>query len=156
MSISIKLKKYLDDNQIKYLTVTHSKAYTSQEVAAALHCPGRELAKAVVVKVDSDYIMAVLSASEKIQFDLLKKDLAAKTAELASEEEFKGLFPDCEVGAMPIFGNIYNMPVYATQKILDDEDVYFNAGTHTEAIKLSVEDFERIVKPKTATFATSV
>ncbi len=156
MSISIKLKKYLDDNQIKYLTITHSKAYTGQEVAAALHCPGKELAKAVIVKVDGQYIMAVLSASEKIQFDALKKNLAAKTAELASEEEFKGLFPDCEVGAMPIFGNIYDMPVYASEKILHDEDVYFNAGTHTEAIKLSVDDFKRIVKPKKAGFVTNV
>jgi Ala-tRNA(Pro) deacylase len=152
MSISAKLKTYLDENSVKYLTITHSKAYTSQEVAAALHRPGKELAKAVIIKTDGKYIMAVLSASEKIKFDLLKKELRVREAELASEEEFKGLFPDCEMGAMPIFGNIYNLPVYASEKVLEDEEVYFNAGTHTEAMKLSMEDFKRLAKSKKGAF----
>lgn len=148
MPVSAKLKKYLDENDVKYLTITHSRAFTAQEIAATIHCPGRELAKSVIVKADNDYIMVVLPASEKIDFGLLRQELKAGEMELATEEEFKGLFPDCEVGAMPIFGNLYGLPVYVSEELLEDEDIYFNAGNHSQAIKMKTRDFLRLTKPK--------
>ena len=135
------------------MTITHSKAFTAQEIAASLHCPGKEMAKSVIIKIDGKYAMAVLPAPEKINFDFLKSTLKAKSAELADEEEFRSLFPECEVGAMPIFGNLYNMPVYCSKRILDDDDIYFNAGSHTEAIKLPTKDFTSLVHPKVASFS---
>jgi len=155
MPISTKLKKFLDKNNVKYLTITHSRAFTAQEIAATMHCPGKELAKSVIVKVNGDYVMVVLPASDKIDFDEIKSALNADWVELASEEEFKGLFPECEVGAMPILGNIYGLPVIVSESILKDEDVYFNAGSHTEAIKMKTSDFKKLAKPRVEKLALS-
>ncbi|MFB3924600.1 MAG: aminoacyl-tRNA deacylase [Syntrophales bacterium] len=145
-----KLKEFLDDNKIKYVTVIHSPAYTAQEIAARAHIKGKNLAKTVMVIVDGRMAMAVLPASSKVDFDYLKKELGAKKAELATEEEFKGMFPDCEVGAMPPFGNLYGMEVFADQALEGDEEIAFSAGTHTELIKLPFADFKRLVKPRIA------
>ena len=120
-----------------------------------MHCPGKELAKSVIVKVNGDYVMVVLSASDKIDFDEIKTALNADWVELATEEEFKGLFPECEVGAMPTLGNIYGLPVFVSENILQDEDIYFNAGSHTEAIKMKTSDFKRLDKPKVVSLALS-
>ncbi len=148
MPISTKLRNYLDDNNVKYITITHSKAYTAQEIAAAIHCPGKELAKSIMVKVNDQFVMIVLSASEKIDFDLLKKLFNQETVELATESEFKSLFPECEIGAMPVFGNIYGVDVYATENIAKDEEIFFNAGSHTIAIKLDTKYFLELVQPQ--------
>lgn len=148
MPVTKKLKDYLDENHIKYLTITHSRAFTAQEIAATIHCPGKELAKSVIVKADEEYIMVVLPASQKIDFTLLRDKLKANVLELSTEEEFKGLFPECKVGAMPIFGNIYGVPVYVSIDLLKDEDIYFNAGNHTLAIKMKTQDFVELVKPQ--------
>ncbi len=153
MPISTKLKKYLDENNIKYHTITHSRAFTAQEIAATIHCPGKELAKSVIVKIDKDYALVVLPASEKIDFGEIKSALNAQWVELATEEEFKGLFPECEVGAMPILGNLYGLQVIASENILKDEDIYFNAGTHTEAIKMKTSDFKKLATPKVVKLA---
>ena len=147
MPVSKKLKSYLDENDIKYLTISHSRAFTAQEIAASIHCPGKELAKSVIVKADEEYVMVVLPASEKIDFSLLREKIKAEELELSTEEEFKGLFPECEVGAMPIFGNLYDLAVYVSEDLLEDEDIYFNAGNHTLAIKMKTEDFVQLVKP---------
>ncbi len=155
MPISTKLKKFLDENNVKYLAITHSRAFTAQEIAAKIHCPGKELAKSVIVKVDGDYAMVVLPASEKIDFDEIKSALNVDWVELATEEEFKGLFPECEVGAMPILGNIYGLQVFVLENILQDEDIYFNAGSHTEAIKMKTSDFKKLAKPKVVKLALS-
>ena len=112
-----KLKEFLDENAIKYVTISHSIAYTAQEVAASSHIAGKELAKTVVVKVDGRMAMAVLAASHQIDFHLLKKTIGAKKVELASEQEFKGMFGECEVGAMPPFGNLYGMEVYVDSSL---------------------------------------
>ena len=145
-----KLKEFLDANKIKYVTVAHSPAYTAQQIAASAHIPGRELAKTVMVKIDGKLAMAVLPASFKIDFDLLGKASGAKKVELATEGEFKEMFPGCELGAMPPFGNLYGMDVFVAQSLAEDDEIAFNAGSHTELIKLSYKDFERLVRPKVA------
>jgi len=143
-----KLKDFLDSNKIKYVTIKHSPAYTAPEIAGTAHIPGKELAKTVIIKVDGKMAMAVLPASQKVNFDLLKKIAGASKAELASEQEFKDLFPECDVGAMPPFGNLYGMEVFVDESLLEDKEIAFNAGSHTELIRLAYKDFERLVKPK--------
>lgn len=143
-----KLKAFLDSEGIKYVTISHSKAYTAQEVAASAHIPGKEMAKTVMVKLDGDMAMVVLPANHKVDFDQLADVLGVNDADLASEEEFKGLFPDCDPGAMPPFGNLYGMDVYIEESLTDNQRIAFNAGSHTEVIRVPYKDFERLVKPK--------
>ncbi|MBL1213528.1 MAG: YbaK/EbsC family protein [Ignavibacteriae bacterium] len=151
-----KLKDFLDSNDVKYVSVSHSKAYTAQEIAASAHIPGKELAKTVMIKIDGHLAMAVLPASYKVDFALLQKTLGADRVRLAYEQEFKDRCSDCEVGAMPPFGNLYNLDVYVAQSLTEDEEIAFNAGTHTELIKMKYEDYERIVSPKILMFSTKV
>jgi len=148
-----KLKEFLDSQNVKYLTITHSTAYTAQETAALVHIPGKELAKTVIVKVDDALAMAVLPASHQIDLSLLKAAAGAKTIGLASEAEFKWRFPECETGAMPPFGNLYGMTVFAEESLRKDKEIAFNAGSHRELIRLAYEDFERLVKPKIVKFS---
>jgi len=143
-----KLKEFLDSHNIKYVTIQHSMAYTAQEIAATAHIPGKELAKTVMIKIDGKMAMAVLPASYKVDFNLIKKAAGAKKVELAGEYEFKDMFPDCIVGAMPPFGNLYGMEVYVSKSLSEDEEITFNAGTHTELIKMAYKDFEKLVKPR--------
>jgi Ala-tRNA(Pro) deacylase len=143
-----KLKDFLDSQDVKYVTITHSPAYTAQQIAASAHIPGKELAKTVVVKIDGKLAMAVLPASYKVDFDLLKEAAGAESVELAGEVEFKETFPGCEVGAMPPFGNLYGLDVYVAESLAEDDEIAFNACSHTELIKLSYADFEKLVKPK--------
>jgi len=142
-----KLKEYLDGENVKYESVVHYETYTSQETAQSAHISGRELAKTVMVKINGRMAMAVLPASQKIDFALLKAAVGS-TAELADEQEFIDIFPDCEVGAMPPFGNLYGMEVYVDEGLTRDEEIAFNAGSHIELMKLSYKDFARLVKPK--------
>lgn len=142
-----KLKEYLDQNKIKYVTIKHSLAYTAQEIAATAHIKGKELAKTVLVKMDGRMAMAVCPASYKIDLSQIKKATGTENIRLANEQEFKDKFPECDVGAMPPFGNLYNMNVYVSESLGDDEEIAFNAGTHTELIKLSFKDFEKLVQP---------
>ncbi len=143
-----KLKELLDGSGVKYVAVSHSPAYTAQEVAASAHVPGKELAKTVIVKIDGKMAMAVLPASYQLDMGLLKDAAGAKQVELASESDFKGLFPDCELGAMPPFGNLYGMEVYSAQSLAEDEQIAFAAGSHSELVRLAYKDFERLAKPK--------
>ena len=145
-----KLKEFLDINKVKYVSITHSSAYTAMEIAALAHVPGKDLAKTVMIKVNGHMAMVVLPATHMIKMDLLKKTVGNENIRLATEQEFKDKFPDCEVGAMPPFGNLYSIEVYASSALKDDEEIVFNAGTHTELIKLSYKDFERLVNPKVA------
>ena len=150
---SKKLKAFLDENKIKYITIKHSSAYTAQEIAAIAHIPGKDLAKTVIIKIDGKMAMAVLPASYKVSFDDLKDTLGVKEVRLAYEQEFIDKFPDCEVGAMPPFGNIYGLDVFVADSLADDEEIAFNACSHTELIKMSFSDFERLVKPKRIKFS---
>jgi Ala-tRNA(Pro) deacylase len=148
-----KLIEYLDRNNVRYVTIRHSPAFTAQQIAASAHIPGKELAKTVMVKIDGKMGMAVLPASFQIDFDRLTKAAGAKRVELASEAEFRDLFPKCEVGAMPPFGNLYGMDVFVESHLSEDEEIAFNAGSHTELVRLAYRDFAQLVKPKPANFS---
>ena len=151
-----KLKQFLDDKKVKYVSIQHSPSYTAQEIAASAHIPGKELAKTVMVKLDGKMAMAVLPASFRIDFDLLKDACDAERAELATEQEFRDAFPECELGAMPPFGNLYGMEVFVAPSLAEDEEIAFNAGSHTELIRLAYRDFERLVQLKLLDFAARV
>jgi Ala-tRNA(Pro) deacylase len=148
-----KLSDFLDSHNVKYVTISHSLAYTAQEIAASAHIAGKELAKTVMVKIDDKMAMAVLPASYKINFDLLKKAAGASKVELANEQEFRDMFPELEVGAMPPFGNLYGIEIFVDESLSEDDEIAFNAGSHTALMKLAYEDFERLAKPKTVQFA---
>jgi Ala-tRNA(Pro) deacylase len=149
-----KLKSYLDSQNIKYVTIRHSPAYTAQEVAASAHIPGREMVKTVIVKIGGRMAMAVLPANRKVVVQDLRDITGETDVKFASEEEFNRLFPDCETGAMPPFGNLYNMDVYVAPSLAEDEQIAFNAGTHTEVVRMAYQDFARLVKPRIASFTT--
>ncbi|MDH3268928.1 MAG: YbaK/EbsC family protein [Ignavibacteria bacterium] len=152
---SKKLKAFLDENKVKYISVQHSSAFTAQEIAAIAHIPGKDLAKTVIIKINGKMVMAVLPASYKVSFDYLKEALGVTEARLAYEQEFIDKFPDCEVGAMPPFGNIYGMEVYVAESLAEEEEIAFNACSHTELIKMNFSDFERLVKPKRNKFSVA-
>lgn len=147
------LRQYLDDHHIRYVVISHSKAFTAQGIAAVAHVRGKELAKTVIVKLDGALGMAVLPASFQVDLGALRKGAGVKTADLASEREFKQHFPDCETGAMPPFGNLYAIPVYVDEGLSEDEEIAFNAGSHLELIRLAYADFERLVNPLVLNFA---
>jgi Ala-tRNA(Pro) deacylase len=148
-----KLKEFLDMNHVKYVAIRHSAAYTAQEIAALVHIRGKELAKTVMVKVDGKIAMAVLPASHKVDTGLLKAAAGAESLALAPEAEFKGLFPDCEAGAMPPFGNLYGMSVFVDTILTKDDEIAFNAGSHSELIRMAYRDFEQLVRPAVAAFS---
>ncbi len=139
---------------MKYVSLIHSPAFTAQEIAAAAHVPGNELAKTVVVHLDGKMAMAVLPANLKIILEDLREAVGTEQVSFATEDEFKKLFADCEVGAMPPFGNLYGMDVYAATPLTEDKEIAFNAGSHTELIKMAYSDFARLVKPRVASFTT--
>lgn len=148
-----KLKAYLDSNDVEYITISHSKAYTAQKVATSARIPGKELAKTVIVKLDGQMAMAVLPASYQVDFEQLKTASGAKKVKISSEDEFKDRFPDCELGAMPPFGNLYDMEVFVAKSLAEDEEIAFNACSHTELIKMKYKDFDKLAKPKILKFS---
>lgn len=156
MPLKKRLRDYLDENQVKYVTMIHSKAYTAQEIAAIIHVPGKMFAKTVILKADGKYVMAVLPATHRINLDLFKQVAHAQNVELATEDEFMNLFPHSELGAMPPFGNIYDLPTYVDTSLTRDESICFNATTHSEVIKMAYADYERLVKPVIGTFAEHI
>lgn len=141
------LREFLDKNRIKYLVISHSVAYTAQGIAALTHTPGKELAKTVILSIDGRLAMAVVPASFRIDLLRLRKHLRAESVELASEAEFRDQFPDCETGAMPPFGNLYGMEVFADENLAFDKEIAFNAGSHRELVRMSFDDFQRLVNP---------
>jgi Ala-tRNA(Pro) deacylase len=148
-----KLKKFLDEKGAKYVVISHAPAYTAQEIAALAHIPGKQLAKTVMVKIDGRIAMAVLPASYVVDFDRLKAAAGASEVTLASEDEFRSLFPESEVGAMAPFGNLYDMAVFADESLAEDEEIAFNAGSHKELFRMAYKEFETLVKPKVVGFA---
>lgn len=148
-----RIKDYLDSHNVKYFVISHSMAYTAQEIAASVHISGHELAKTVIIKLDGKLAMAVLPATYKVNFGILKEIVGSKNVQLASELEFKHRFPDCEVGAMPPFGNLWNMDVFVSERLSYNSDIVFSAGTHTELIRMSYSDYENLVKPKVVNYS---
>ena len=149
------LKEFLDSRNIKYVTVTHSTAYTAQEIASLAHVRGEEFAKTVIVEIDGELVMAVLPASYHVDLALLKRAANGGRIAVASEADFRDRFPGCEVGAMPPFGQLYGMTVLVDERLTRDREIAFNAGTHHELIRLSYADFAKLVQPKVADFAAT-
>ncbi|MEW6750431.1 MAG: YbaK/EbsC family protein [Candidatus Latescibacterota bacterium] len=148
-----KLCRFLDENGADYAFISHSPAFTAQEVAASAHIPGRQVAKTVMVKVDGKMVMAVLPALYEVDLESLREAVGAARAELAQEEEFTALFPDCTPGGMPPFGNLYGLDVLVDPSLAEDEEIAFNAGNHRDMIRMPYADFERLVQPTVVPFA---
>jgi Ala-tRNA(Pro) deacylase len=149
------LREYLDSHLVKYVVIQHSRAYTMQEVASATHISGKELAKTVIVEIDGRLAMAVLPASQNVELEQLRDSLGAQRVTLAREDVFRDRFPECEPGAMPPFGNLYEMDVYVADTLAEDEEIGFNAGSHTELVRMSYRDFDRLVQPRILRFAVN-
>jgi Ala-tRNA(Pro) deacylase len=152
MAIAKKLLEFLEKEKVKYEHVTHPEVYTTQEVAAVEHERGRYVIKTVVVKADGKLVLAALPAALKVDVKALAELLGARQAEVAQEPEFANLFPDCEVGAMPPFGNLYGLPLWLDKRLTTCKEVVFNAGTHTDTVKMSFEDFQRLASPQVGEF----
>ena len=142
-----KLKEFLDSHQIKYITIDHSPAYTAREVASSMFVPRREFAKTIMVRMDGGIAMAVLPASRHVDLEKLAAAAGVENVCLASEQEFEALFPGCETGAMPPFGNLYGMDTYVDVMLQEDDEITFNAGTHAQVIRLAFGDYEQLVQP---------
>ena len=152
MAVSDRLKKFLDGAKVKYRVAKHPVVYTAQEIAAAQHVPGRQLAKSVLVTTDRGPVLAVLPAIHLIDFKKLKAFLRAKKVSIAKEADIKVQFPDVEVGAMSPFGNLYQVTVVVDRELGGSEEIVFNGGSHTETIKMKYKDFAALVKPKAGAF----
>ena len=148
MPILAKLQEFLDRSGVAYTHTVHPLAYTAREVASAEHVPPHEVAKVVVVIAGGEYKMLVVPASKVVDFQEVRDALGCSTARLATETELGRLFPDCELGAMPPFGNLYNLKVLMDSNLLADERLVFNAGTHRDVVHLRQEDFRRLVRPE--------
>ena len=155
MKIPKQLIDCLNGNKASYEILHHPEAVTAQRIAQAEHVKGRHHAKVVMVKSGEQHLMAVLPADHQIDLEKIGK-VIGKTARLDSEEEFKSLFPDCAIGAMPPFGNLYGLPTYVDKNIAEQDYIVFEAGTHTDAIKLSYRDYAKIVKPKVGDLAVKI
>ncbi|MBS2098367.1 aminoacyl-tRNA deacylase [Carboxylicivirga linearis] len=142
-----RLEEFLNRERINYKRIVHSRAYTAQKTAAYAHISGNEIAKSVVIKIDGKIAMAVLPASYQLDLDELKRATAAKDVRLATESEFKDVFKDCEVGAQPPFGNLYNLEVFVAEKLTEDTNIAFNACNHAELIQMTYKDYQRLVHP---------
>jgi Ala-tRNA(Pro) deacylase len=155
MSVPIRLKSFLDSNYIPYQSLAHSTTYTAQGTATLMQISGKEIAKTVVLRAGAqgeETILAVLPGSKHVRFDKLAAAVG-KPVRLATESEFSSLFSDCELGAMPPFGALYDLPVFVDESLAKDKEVVFNAGTHHDAVRMAYDDFLRLAKPKVCSFA---
>ena len=148
-----RLENYLRENQVPFEEQHHPRAVSAQEVAASEHVPGRMLAKTVMVLGDGEIAMLALPAPYQVDLEKAAAALGVKEARLAEEDEFADTFADCEVGAMPPFGNLYGVPIYVEKTLAEDETIVFRSGTHTETMSVTYTDFERLVEPIVAQFA---
>lgn len=155
MKIPKQLIDCLNENKIHYEILHHPEAVTAQRIAQAEHVKGRYHAKVVMIKSGEQHLMMVLPADHQIDLEKVEKAIG-KRASLDKEREFKSLFPDCAIGAMPPFGNLYDLQTYVDRSLAQEDYIVFEAGTHTEAIKLNYRDYEKIVKPRVEDFATKV
>lgn len=155
MSILKRLQQYLDSQKVPYEVLSHKETHTAPELAQTLHVPGKDLAKVVMLKVENRYVMSVLPANWKADVKRLKDIFGTNHVRLATEQEFKDLFPDCEVGMMPPFGNLYGLDVYVDQSLTAEDHIIFPAGNSREAVKLRYRDFASLAQPSVAEFHES-
>ncbi|MGH2807451.1 MAG: aminoacyl-tRNA deacylase [Actinomycetota bacterium] len=147
-----RLEAFLRDNKVGFQIHHHPEAFTAQEVAAVEHLPGKVLGKVVVVAADDELALVVLPAPSAVDLDKVAPALGAKAARLAEESEFESRFPGCDTGAMPPFGNnsLYDVPVVVDRAVSEQDEVAFNACTHTDTVHLAYSDFARLVDPTVA------
>jgi Ala-tRNA(Pro) deacylase len=153
MPLMQKLRVFLDQNHVGYTHTVHSLAYSAREVAAAEHLPAREVAKTVVIHTDNGYQMLVLPANRMVDFQEIRDLLGFSHARMVPETELYRLFPDCELGAMPPFGNLYGVPVCLDSALAAEEVLTFNAGTHRDVIHIRTSDFQKLVHPTLVSLA---
>ena len=146
------LAEYLDSRSVGYRWSTHPAAFTAKATAECSHVPGEKFAKTVIVRLNGKMAMTVLPATEKLSFRRLKDTAGVNDVRLASEQEFANRFPGCENGAMPPFGSLYGMPVFVSKTLTEDDEIAFNAGTHTELVTLSYHDYARMEHPRIGDF----
>lgn len=142
------IRAFLDENNVRYVIVQHSPAYTAQEIAESVHVTGRAFAKSVMVRLDGRLAMVVLPATRQVDLEAVARDTGARSAALAEESEFEACFPECDPGAVPPFGNLFDLPVFISESLAAEDELVFNAGRHTEVMRLAYSDFERLVQPK--------
>ena len=147
MPIIKRLKELFDEAKISYEVYNHPLAYTAQEIAQSQHFPGDQMAKVVMLKVDGELVMGVIAGNQKIHLSTARASLGASEVRLATEDEFISRFPDCEIGAMPPFGNLFGVPVYVDPAVEKDQAIYFNAGNHVQTVRLRYDDFEKLAHP---------
>jgi Ala-tRNA(Pro) deacylase len=145
-----RLNQFLSDNHIAYRKLSHPRTYTALETAHIAHIPSHEMTKTVVTKLDGQFVMVVMHANQRLDMERLLYAASALSGEIVPEHEFADLFRDCEPGAMPPFGNLYGLDVYVDEELMDDRDIAFNAGTHSELVRMAFRDYERLVQPKFA------
>ncbi|MBN2743133.1 Ala-tRNA(Pro) deacylase [Breznakibacter xylanolyticus] len=143
-----KVQQLLRQEEVPFKSIWHPMAYSAQKTAASAHIPGKEFAKPVMVRLDGKLAMVVVPGSTLVDLQMLREATGAKEVRLAGESEFKNLFPDCEVGAMPPFGHLYNVPTFVAEKLSHDDIIAFNAGTHNELIEMTYRDYARIEHPQ--------
>lgn len=152
--IARKLKEFLEENDVKYEVIRHPTSYTAQETAESAHIPGTQVAKTVIVNIDGDLAMAVLPANQKVILQELREITGADDVRFAHEDDFDNMFPGCETGAMPPFGNLYGMAVFVSPALTQQDEIVFNAGSHRDLVKMSYRDFEKLVEPQVLSFTT--
>jgi len=150
MAIAAKLKSFLDRNKVSYHVLAHHERFTAPEIAQELHVPGHMMAKVVVVNADGKRMIVALDSNRRVDLEAVREAVGASSVGMASEEDIREQFPDCEVGAMPPFGNLYDVPVVVDEALTHDRNIVFEAGNHHEAIKLAYADFDRLVHPQVA------
>ena len=143
-----RLQNFLEESDVNYRTLTHERTFTAHETAAAAHVGNQDFAKTVMVKVDGQIAMIVMPAAYRLDLARLAQALGNREVELAHEWEFKDAFPDCELGAMPPFGHLYGVPVYADARLSEQREIVFNAGSHTESVRMPYGEFERLAQPQ--------
>ena len=148
--------EFLDKSGVSYEVSEHEPAFTAQQMAAVEHEPGKFVAKPVIVKADDKYVMCVLAAPHKIDMKALKKQLGAKSVKLVEEKEIGKLFPDCALGAEPPFGNLYDLPIIMDKALENDDHITFQGGSHEKAIRMSMDDYRKLVSPKVLEFSYHV
>lgn len=153
MAMIKKLKELFDEAKVSYEVYNHPLAYTAQEIAQRQHFSGDQMAKVVMLEVDKRLVMAVVTASQKVHLMTVRASLGAAEVRLATEDEFVSRFPDCEIGAMPPFGNLFGLPVYVDPAVTQDESIYFNAGNHVQTVRIRYDDFEKLASPQVVRLA---
>jgi Ala-tRNA(Pro) deacylase len=153
MAMIKKLKELFDEAKVSYEVYNHPLAYTAQEIAQRQHFSGDQMAKVVMLEVDKRLVMAVVTASQKVHLMTVRASLGAAEVRLATEDEFVSRFPDCEIGAMPPFGNLFGLPVYVDPAVTQDESIYFNAGNHVQTVRICYDDFEKLAAPQVVRLA---